>query len=329
MNKNYNKKMIIKSLIGISFACLALAAIVAPSVLFSTTNQSSRIISKNLQVYELSKPTSTTTLSSFKPANIDIEKAIYGSSSINGGDYMLGYMTLTNIQGPNSTFDFPTTSKNWDWIQSYRGGASGAPVINDDTDNIVVNNLFLTKFFDSSNELNIKTKFYLVVDLNPSLNAKIESDQNHVAERFATPQSTWSQKILLDQFNYFHVNNPETLPNGTRPNIYGNRIQIDKFEDLPLEWRNKEGNFIRNDASADSYRTFINFINRWKPQVSSLTSSTNQESGFIAYTTTKTKNDANGNGGGKTKPFLTTSLGITNDESEAVIRVLSAFYLNK
>ena len=321
-----NKKIILKSILGLSISIGVSAAVVLP-ISLSTIHQDifGKQISSNLLVLQLSQTNQGNALSDFTVSTVDVNRALYGSTNVNGGNYMVGYMTLSNIQG-TETFDFPSTSSNWDWIQSFRTG-SGAPIITGNIEQIFVNNEFVQSFFNPINGLSSVANFYLIIDINPKIGAEIEKDTEHVPQRFANPSSIWTQDLILDQFNFFHPNNPANPITGLRPNSYGSRPFIDIFEDLPQGEIDKENQFIRDDSSAVEYRKITDFVKRWKPQINGMTGTTNDLSGFVAYTQTKSIDNSNPNHIPTIKNYL--SFQVPKEDVTITIDQLRNYYLNE
>lgn len=320
-----NKKIFLKSIFGLGISLGVSTTVLTPIILNNVSkNIFGKQVPSDLLILQISQAESSKTkLSDFVVSKVDVNRALYGSTSINGGNYMIGYMTLSNLQG-EAAFDFPSTLENWDWIQSHRTG-SGSPVITNDTDKILVHNKFLEEFFAPHNGLSSIANFYLIVDVNPNITFEIENNTEYVPQRFATPSSRWTQELILDQFNYFHPNNPENEVTGLRPNKYGVRPFIDIFDDLPSWEIDKENHFIRNDSSAIAYRSITDFVSRWKPQIIGMTGTTNDLSGFIAYTQTKTIDSTNPDHVPQIKPSL--SLAIPKDGIEFIVQ-LRNYYLN-
>ncbi len=198
-------------------------------------------------------------LDSLKTINKSPKNAILGDKSINNGNYIIIY---GSISGAADTLPF----RNW-----LSGGGienGGGVMINPE-----IKNNFLNALLNTS-ELNPHVKVMLFID-----NPNFSGGDNVYSKLNYHPFQKYDQTIILEEYNYnFKIENnlPQTAVD-----------EIVEFDKLPDNYQNKENKFIRYDDSAVSYRNFVNYAYSIRPNITPIVGSDFQLSGGIAFSNEK------------------------------------------
>ncbi|MGL4768955.1 MAG: DUF6856 family protein [Mycoplasmoidaceae bacterium] len=277
-----------------------------------------------LQTFSINNLNPSGFLSGYNHGNFNIRDALYGTKNINKGNYIILYASLSQIDD-DQIFNFDSTLSNWKFFQSRN--IADKPVITNDISKIQFQNEFVKRYNEYKVISNV-ANLNIILDINPYINSSAASlDSKYEIKSFANPDSKWTKEMILDWYNYFDSGNSRLPGEVNRPHSYKDHWKINDFKKLPSYYRSLENTFIRNDKSAINYREMTNFVSRWRSQINSLTGGSNNLSGVIGYTQTKTYDPNNKAKSGLTKPFFTQQIDVSNLDS--LFSSLRTFYLNE
>ncbi|MGL5246406.1 MAG: DUF6856 family protein [Mycoplasmoidaceae bacterium] len=286
------KKIIKRNRKKIFLFCLFNISMIASLSLVSCSATQTSDDSIKLKIMKLSTEANTKVLlSNLEEQNSSVKNAILGDSSINNGNYIFIYGSLA---GSDSTLPFRS------WLSG--GGIENGGGV---SINPIIDSSFLEAFL-SEKELNDKVKVLLFID-NPAFKA----ENNIFSELNYDPFETYSEKVLLDKYNYDY-----TIENNLPPSTDHN--QIAEFTKLPFEYKSLSGLYIRQDQSAIDYRNFVDYALLVRPNLTSIVGDNSKLSGGIAFSSEK-------------KPVLLGTVDNNNNTIAAneTVKSLYDYYLDK